>query len=270
MTLKFSRKRHRGRERPLPTPVGGSDETRRLAAFLIALLQPPDAGESWITPVEVARQVSRKRKCSVQEVSAALQGGAIPAPEIIDAVIELHAGQRNQRDNSHAQQILHDEAENLREQALHHTQPSPAPRPSRRLRKGFGWAAGIAAAAVITSLVTGVIPSAIGQFFNGSKIKDSIRSGPDIIISESLYSPDGKGVPLPMAMPADYRPPGELVKALSQPMAATSSSLENQIKNAGGVNVNAVFIRLILQGNRNEPVRILDISPHRFAANRTA
>jgi hypothetical protein len=43
-------------------------------------------------------------------------------------------------------------------------------------------------------------------------------------------------------------------------MAATSSTLENQIKNAGGVNVNAVFIRLILQGNRNEPVRILDIS----------
>ncbi len=240
---------------------------RRLAAFLIAVLQPPDTEEGWIALGEVARRVSRKRQCSVQEVNASLHGDAVPALDIVDAVIGLRAELSNKRDSSRSERIFHDEAEKLRTRALssqrnfRHTQPFRSQRPSRRLVKGLSWAAGIAGTAAITLLVTGVIPGALSQIFNGSKIKDTIRQGPDIITSESMYHPDGNGVPLPTVVPGSYYPPGELVRALSRPMAAASAPVEKQISDAHGVETQSIFTRVILQGNRNEPIRILNIYP---------
>ena len=133
--------------------------------------------------------------------------------------------------------------------------------PSSRTKRIAVWTAATLATALIGLLVTGVLPKVAGQVFDSAKIEDSIRSGPDIIVDESLYYPNGNSVPLPTVIPGNYQPSRELVTVLAQPMAATSPSLERQIHDANGVDIGAVYIRLILQGHRNEQLYILDIHP---------
>jgi hypothetical protein len=142
------------------------------------------------------------------------------------------------------------------------TQASQSQHPNRkRLVKGLIWAAGVAGATVITLLLTGVIPSVLNQFVNSAQLKDAIRPGQDIIVNESMYYPDGEGVPLPVVVIGSYRPSAELVRELSHTGAAASLALQNQIRGADGVDVGNVFIRIVLQGNRNETIRILNIYP---------
>jgi hypothetical protein len=174
-------------------------------------------------------------------VATALSGREIPAPEIFDAVVALRVDQRHGETGEHER---------------------PRSRPPRRLGKPLRWVAGIAGAALIALVINGVFPNVLGQLFDGPKIDDGIHRGPDIITSESMYYPDGANVPMPTVVPGSYRVPAELVKEMSRPMAATSKNIQSQLRQAAGVvDVGALFIRVILQGNRREPVSVLGISP---------
>lgn len=133
----------------------------------------------------------------------------------------------------------------------------PEPRSGKKL---IAWTAAAVGTALVGLLVTGALPKVIGQFFNGAKIEDSLRRGPDIVVSESLFYPNA-GVPLPTVVPGNYQPSRELVSALAHPMAATSPALEKKIHDANGVDFEDVYIRLILQGNRNEKILILGVHP---------
>jgi hypothetical protein len=230
------------------------------------MLQVPDTDKTCISLEQVAERVSQKRRCSVQEVSAALRGDVIPAPEIVDAVVGLRAQRRGGRDSSRVHRILRDEAERLRSGALlsqcslPDTPSIDQPKP-KRFRKGLSWAAGVATAAVISLLVTGVIPQMLGQVVSAAKIKDAIRRGPDIIVSDSLYYPDGSNVLTPVVVPGNYHPSSQLVRELSQTESIGSAAVKRQIHEADGVDIQDIFIRVIMQGNRNERVRILGINP---------
>jgi hypothetical protein len=202
----------------------------------------------------------------VREVDAALRGDVIPAPEIVDSVITLRTEQRDDGDSWRAQRMWRDEAEKFRARALSSQSDagdrhaSSTARTPKRLRKALGWAVGVVGTAIITMIVTGVVPTALSQYFNGPRIEDAIRQGPDIITSESMYYPDA-GVPVPTVVPGRYSPPRELVQALSRPEAASSAAVQRRVRDARGVDVRDIFIRIILQGNRNEVIRVLSITP---------
>jgi hypothetical protein len=202
----------------------------------------------------------------MEEVTAALRGDVIPAPEIVEAIVRLHVERHGGRDSSRMYQNLQDEADILRSRALlsqnssRNTPSSKNKRKQKRLRKGLYWATGIAGTAIISLIVTSIIPQVLGQVVNGAKIKDAIRRGPDVIIKEGLYYPYGGNI-TPVVIPGNYHPSSELVRALSKTGGMDSPVAKKQIGEADGVDLQDIFIRLILQGNRNEPVNILNVYP---------
>jgi hypothetical protein len=267
MTPKHSSKGVRERARPLPSPAGGTDEMRKLAAFLIAMLQVPGTSKAWISLEEVADRVSRKRQCSARDVSDALRGDVVPALDIVEAVVGLRAGKQVGRDSSGTYRVFSNEAERLRSDALlsqlslRDKQPPKSQPEPKRFRKRLAWASGVAFAAVISPVVTNVVPQMLNQVANGAKLKDAIRRGPDIITNESIYDPDGNGVVRPFVVPGNYRPSDQVVLALSKAESVMSTTLMKEIHKVNSVAIEDVFTRVVLQGNRNESIRILNIYP---------
>jgi hypothetical protein len=129
----------------------------------------------------------------------------------------------------------------------------------RPIRKGLGWGLGVVTAAALTLVVTGAIPSLLGQIFNSASIKDRIRAGPDFIARADVYHPSQQG--FSMVVPGDYHPDPNLVRALARPMAAASFPLIQQIRDVGGIKIHDMAIRVVVEGNRNQKVRILSIHP---------
>ncbi len=252
----------------VPKQFGGSDSTPRMRALLLATMQPTKTGEPWIDAEDVARRVSqrRKRRCSIQEVTAALRGDSVPAADIVSAAIELRAEQRHADAQSGAQRRHHAEDEELVLQALLSQEISDKVRPHRVkslviiFRKKTTWAVGVVTAAVLTLLATGVVPNILGQFFNGPALEDKIVGGAAIIASEGQVYTDGPDVPDTTVIPGNYNPSSALVLALSRPMGAESPIFLNE-EHTHGVAVGQIYIRIILQGNRNELIRILNIQP---------
>jgi len=248
--------------------LGETGATSRLGALLVASMQPTDTGEPWIDAEDVARRVSqhRKRRCPVQEVTAALRGDSVPATDIVRAAVDLRAEQRRADAESTAVQTRHAEDTELLLQALL-TQETPGKTRTRRIkllagvfRKRTVWAIGVVATAVLTLVATGVLPDLLGQVFNGPAIEDKFRPGPAVLASASLFYPDGLNVPVVTVMPGNYHLSSALIRAMSRPLGGGTPALLKQ-EHAQGVQVGAMLIRLILEGNRNQLVRILDIQP---------
>jgi hypothetical protein len=129
------------------------------------------------------------------------------------------------------------------------------------LRRFAGWATGLVAAALLTLLATTVFPAALGQFFNSAKIEDALRTGPDIVVNESIFHPDGAGVPNPTVVPGGYQPSSAFARALARSRSLLSPAVEKEIQETHGIDAANIFLRIILQGNRNEAVRIVNIQP---------
>jgi hypothetical protein len=258
---------HRQSATPLPTSAGGTDATRRLASFLIATMQPIGIGEPWIAVGQVARAVGkqRKRRCRDAEVLAALRGDIVPNHLFVDNIIRLRAGLRGGQKGENYELTLRAQADRLHMLALAIHTGGRAPRtqnsrPNSRFKKFAFWAAGVTGAALLT-LATGAVPGIMGQIFNNASIEDHIRPGPDIIVHESLYYPDGSGVPEPTVAAGGFHASDELARTLSRSGAVSSAPVLRQIQAAHGVDVQSVFIRVVLQGNSNEQVQILNVKP---------
>jgi hypothetical protein len=230
-----------------------SDEeiTTELGLILQATMQPAETGEPWIDAEDVAGRVSRlrKRRCSVEEVAAALQGHSIPAEDVVGVALELRAEQRREATGSSASRKRHEQRSRLLRQALDSHASSDRKRPPRVksltevFKKKTAWAVGIVIAAMLTFLATNVIPNATSRFV--SKLRDS----PAILIRESLFHADGSNAPFPAVVPGNYHPSSALVHALSLPMGAGSPSYL-QLEQAKGISVKVVFIHLLLTDRR--------------------
>lgn len=132
---------------------------------------------------------------------------------------------------------------------------------SKELKRSVTWAGGILVAGILGLVATGVIPKVVSQFVNGASIEDSLRPGPDISINESMFYPDGPSVPIPTVASGNYRPSSQLVRALGRPMAVTSAAVERQIRQSHGVDVEDIFIRTVLQSDRNQRILVLNVQP---------
>jgi hypothetical protein len=122
------------------------------------------------------------------------------------------------------------------------------------------WTTAATATAVIGLIVSGVLPTLVNQIVNVPKLEDSMRQGPDIIAKETLFNIDGTG-DLPDVIGGNYQPSAQLVQELSRPMAATSTTVIQQLTGSNSTAVDSTHIQLDLEGNRNEIVRIIDIHP---------
>jgi hypothetical protein len=254
--------------RSLPGPPGQADAPD-LGPLLLETMQPTETGEPWIDAEDVARRVSqrRRRRCPTREVTAALQGGSVPAADIVSAALELRAERR--ADVRSAGRHGHQQRD---EERIHQALSSREAFAGKRHRAGrladavtkkTAWAVGVVAAALLTLLATGVIPRLLGQVVSGSAIEDKFRGGPAILANESLVYANGPTVPESAVIPGNYRPGHALVRALARAMGGATPAFL-RLEHTKGVPVGSEVIRLVLEGNRNEPVRILNIEPVRL------
>lgn len=133
---------------------------------------------------------------------------------------------------------------------------------ARRPSKWIGGIALTAAAGLLLQLFTGVF----GQWWSVSATADELRPGPDIFASAETIDLDDEG--RSTAMAGDFQPDASLRGLLAQPGAAASPQFRDRLRANGGVNVDTLSIRLVVQGKRNQQVRIVGISPdslHRAA-----
>lgn len=153
-----------------------------------------------------------------------------------------------------------------KKRAATHSRPQSHINRSKFL-KPARWAIGILLASILTVVGTVVIPDVGRQVVSGSRIEDYLRSGPDIITSESLFYLDGPGT-VPTVAAGNYQPSVKLVRELARPGAVALPSVERQIVGTGGVQAQDIFIRLVLQGNRNQRILVLNIRPVQIRRSR--
>jgi hypothetical protein len=125
------------------------------------------------------------------------------------------------------------------------------------LRKSVKWVVGLVLAAVAT-LVTGVLTGIPAQLFDVPAVQDKLRSGPDFsAVADITYLDDeGRSMATRSSEVSE-----QLLRALAQPMAAVAPEFLELARVAGGVNVEKLTIRVILEGRRNQQIRILGIRP---------
>lgn len=69
---------------------------------------------------------------------------------------------------------------------------------------------------------------------------------------------------LSMATAKGYQPSSQLLHLMSRPGAAVSPQFVQDVRAGGGVNVEQISVRLLVQGHVSQGIRILDIHPVRL------
>lgn len=64
-----------------------------------------------------------------------------------------------------------------------------------------------------------------------------------------------------MVVPGPFQPSVRLRQIMSQPGAAASPELLNEVRAAGGVHLTVLTLRMVVEGRRSQGIRILDIQP---------
>jgi hypothetical protein len=106
----------------------------------------------------------------------------------------------------------------------------------------------------VTSVLTG-IPA---QLLNVPATQDKLRSGPDFsVAAETVYLDDEGRSMATQATQLDE----QLLRVISKPGAAASPEFVKLARAAGGVNVEKLTVRVVLEGRRNQQIRILGIYP---------
>lgn len=129
------------------------------------------------------------------------------------------------------------------------------------LRRSIGrplrWVLGLILAAIAT-LITSVLTGIPSQLFNVPAIQDKFRSGEDFSVAADIAYLDDEG--RSMATRAT-KVDEQLQRLLAQPGAAATPEFLRLARAAGGVNVEKLTIRVVLEGRRNQQIRILGIHP---------
>jgi hypothetical protein len=129
------------------------------------------------------------------------------------------------------------------------------------LRRSIGrplrWVLGLILAAVAT-LVTSVLTGIPSQLFDVPAVQDELRSGADFLAAADIIYLDDQGRSMAThATEVD----AQLQRLLTQPGAAATPEFLELVRAAGGVNVEKLTIRVVLEGRRNQQIRILGIHP---------
>lgn len=119
------------------------------------------------------------------------------------------------------------------------------------------WIAGVVLGAVgliITSFLTG-IPA---QFFDEAAVKDKLRSGPDLRINAEIVALDDEGGPS-LVLPRSYQASTQVQQQAAQP--GEGPSVVPLLRAADGANLEKLTVQLVVEGRRNQEIRILNIHP---------
>lgn len=127
----------------------------------------------------------------------------------------------------------------------------------RSVGRPLRWVLGLILAAVAT-LVTSILTGIPSQLFNVPAIQDELRSGPDFSVAADIAYLDDEG--RSMATRAT-KVDEQLQRLLAQPGAAATPEFLRLVRAAGGVNVEKLTIQVVLEGRRNQQIRILGIDP---------
>lgn len=129
------------------------------------------------------------------------------------------------------------------------------------LRRSFSrplrWVVGLVLAAVAT-LVTSVLTGIPAQLVDVPAAQDKLRSGPDFSVVVDITYLDDEG--RSMATGATHLDE-QLLHVLAQPGGAATPEFLKLARAAGGVNAEKLTLRVVLEGRRNQQIRILDIRP---------
>lgn len=126
------------------------------------------------------------------------------------------------------------------------------------LQRPLLWFSGVVVAAVTGLLVT-TFTDIGSQLLDQPHLNDQIRPWADMRITSDVVQLDDEGSS--MATRDDRQLGAALLTSMQQSGAAASRDVVKAIHAAGGVNVETLSIRLVLEGRRNEEIRILNISP---------
>jgi hypothetical protein len=141
-------------------------------------------------------------------------------------------------------------------------QRSPTKQPNGPLHGLFTrstqWIMGVAGGAVATIIVS-VLSGIPAQLFDTAKVKDTLRTGPDLSVTADIVYLDDQG--RSMALPGDFQPDGQLRQMMAQPQSAVSEQITTKLREAGGADVGDLTARVIVQGRRNQQIRIVNVRP---------
>lgn len=138
--------------------------------------------------------------------------------------------------------------------------PPSRRRPNLReiVRRPVTWVIAVALAAVAT-MVTGILTALPGQVLDRRAIGDSVRTGDDIRTTTAIIHGDDQGYS--MAMPNPYTPTSTQQELLRNTNADKATEFARQLRAAGGADLDVLTLRLLLEGRRNQEIRIVDIAP---------
>ena len=140
------------------------------------------------------------------------------------------------------------------------TGPDGPPRPRFRWRP----LAALAAVAVTVVLVGLVTP--LPSWVNAHVFQSGHSAGPALTVTAEPVTLEDQGNT--MATADGSRPSPQILHQMTQPGAAASPKLLQELRSDGGVYVEASTIQLIVNGRSSQGVRIIDIRP--VALRRTA
>jgi hypothetical protein len=115
-------------------------------------------------------------------------------------------------------------------------------------------------------VITGALAGIPGQLFDVEAVKDRVRPGPDFRHSVEIVNLADQGYRI--AVPGRYRPTPKEARLAERLDGVTAPQLDAELRSHGGVDVQKLSLRIVLEGRSNEEVRILDIRP--VAVRRTA
>ncbi|GAB3464515.1 hypothetical protein GCM10027436_76780 [Actinophytocola sediminis] len=118
---------------------------------------------------------------------------------------------------------------------------------------------GTLALAAATAIVVNVAPQWFSQVANTDEQIDELRRDAEIRTSVSKIWLGDEG--RTMATPPDRSPRGDLLRALGQPGAAADEQVLNDIEQLGGIRAENLTLRMVLEGRRNQAIRITNIAP---------
>jgi hypothetical protein len=136
--------------------------------------------------------------------------------------------------------------------------PAQAAKNSLRqlVKRPIGWVLSLVVAA-LAAVAVSAMTSIPEQLMDVLALKDSLRSGDDFTAEPEIVYLDDQG--RSMVTKDNVAPGAELLDAMSKPGAAASPDCLALIKDAGGIDLGDLSIRVGLQGRRNQEIRIVDI-----------
>jgi hypothetical protein len=126
------------------------------------------------------------------------------------------------------------------------------------VKRPFTWIVASILTAV-GAIVAGTLTGLLNQVIDVPAAQDLARLGPDIRIISEVIHDDDQGYT--MVLPNRYQPTSHQQDIVSKFLGNELEALTAQLRMAGGADLGKLSIRVLLEGRRNQEIRVVDIYP---------